>query len=162
MAQTGSPDQREGASGARSRNQFRIVSRFGARRGLVDQIIAALGFAFEFEMSGYYVENVSRDLEKIGRIALPEFKLDLRNRLRRVWREDLSFVDRQYDIGTVSTEMIGRALDPGLKNRLQLLAYLVGENLAECSVFHPGDIWLVILDRLFPLRPFEQADAWIG
>jgi len=58
--------------------------------------------------------------------------------------------------------MIGRALNPGPKDRFQWFARFVDENSAKSCVLHAGEVWLITLDRLFPLGSLEKASAAIG
>src|SRR6266404_1902119 len=113
-------------------------------------------------MSGYDIEYVTRDLEKVGGVAVLELKFNLRNRARRAGRENLPLVDRHDYIGAISVQMIRRALNPGLKNRLQYFAHFVDENPAENCVLHVGEIWLITPDSLLPLGSLEEANAVIG
>jgi hypothetical protein len=58
--------------------------------------------------------------------------------------------------------MIGRSLDPGLEDRLQGLAHIVGKYLPERRILYIRQVRLIALDRLFPLRSLEQANAMVG
>ena len=77
MAQASPANQCEGATRTHSRAQLGITRCLGGDRGLLDQFKTALSLAFEIELSRYYTEYVSRDPEKVGGIAVLEFKFNL-------------------------------------------------------------------------------------
>ena len=58
--------------------------------------------------------------------------------------------------------MIGRPLDPGLEDRFQCVANVVGKNWAEGGIHYAGEIRLIAFDGLLPLRSFETIGALIG
>src|ERR1035437_9143487 len=108
------------------------------------------------------VYYVARDLEKVGGVAALQFKFNLRNWKRGAGSDNLPLVDRHDHVGAISIQVVGRALDPGLKNRLQCFIRFVDENCAESRILHQGEIRSISVDHLLPLGPLEVAGAIVG
>src|SRR6476646_561739 len=128
---------------------------------LLNQLITALGIAFEVEIGRYDIEDVTSNLEQVRSVTVLELKLDLGDRSRRTGRVNFPLVERQDDIGAVSIHMVGRTHDPGLENPLQCFVFLIDENRIESRALHLREIRLIIVNRLLPFGALEGAHAII-